>query len=68
MKFVVDSNILISSLDPKDVFHSECYPIFKRILSFEIEAICPVLVLVEVICVLNRRIKDEKLVQESVRG
>jgi hypothetical protein len=30
MRFVVDSNIFISSLDPKDIFHSECYPIFAR--------------------------------------
>jgi hypothetical protein len=27
MRLVVDSNIFISSLDPKDIFHSECYPI-----------------------------------------
>lgn len=26
MKLVVDSNIFISSLDPTDIFHSECYP------------------------------------------
>lgn len=40
MRLVVDSNIFISSLDPKDIFHSECYPIFEKILSFEIEALC----------------------------
>jgi len=55
MRLVVDSNIFISSLDPKDIFHSECYPIFEKILNFEIEALCPALVLVETACVLRRR-------------
>jgi len=50
MKLVVDSNIFVSALDPKDSFHGECYPILKKILTFEIEAICPLLVLVEVTC------------------
>lgn len=43
MKLVVDSNIFISSLDPTDIFHSECYPVFERILAFEREALCPAL-------------------------
>src|SRR5689334_13040356 len=59
MKLVVDSNIFISSLDPKDIFHSECYPIFERMIKFEIEALCPVLVLVETICVIRRRTNNE---------
>ena len=59
MKLVVDSNIFISSLDPKDVFHSECYPIFERILAFEIEALCPALVLVETTCAIRRRTNNE---------
>jgi predicted nucleic acid-binding protein len=59
MKLVVDSNILISSLDPTDVFHSECYPVFERILAFEIEALCPALVLVETACVIRRRTNSE---------
>jgi hypothetical protein len=41
MKLVVDSNILISSLDPKDIFYPECYPIFKRILVSDIEVTSP---------------------------
>ncbi len=59
MRLVVDSNIFISSLDPKDTFHSECYPIFERIIKFEIEALCPALVLVETTCVIRRRINNE---------
>jgi predicted nucleic acid-binding protein len=59
MKLVVDSNIFISSLDPKDIFHPECYPIFERIVNFEIEALCPVLVLVETTCVIRRRTNSE---------
>ena len=59
MKLVVDSNIFVSSLDPKDIFHSECYPVFERILAFEIEALCPALVLVETTCVIRRRTSSE---------
>lgn len=59
MRLVVDSNIFISSLDPKDIFHSECYPLFERILNFEIEALCPALVLVETTCVIRRRTGSE---------
>ena len=29
MRLVIDSNIFVSGLDPKDVFHSECYPIIE---------------------------------------
>ena len=61
MKLVVDSNIFVSSLDPNDLFHSECYPIFERILKSEIEALCPVLVLVETTCVLRRRTGSEAI-------
>lgn len=39
MKFVIDSNVFISSIDPKDIFHLECYPILERLLDFEIEAV-----------------------------
>ena len=59
MRLVVDSNIFISGLDPKDVFHSECYPIFERIVKFEIEALCPALILVETVCVIRRRTNSE---------
>ena len=59
MRLVVDSNIFISSLDPKDIFHSECHPIFERVVKFEIEALCPALVLVETVCVIRRRTNSE---------
>ena len=61
MRLVVDSNVFVSSLDPKDVFHKECYPILEKILTFEIEALCPTLVLVEVVCALRRRTNSESL-------
>ncbi len=61
MKLVVDSNIFVSSLDPNDVHHAECLPIFERILRFEIEALCPTLVLVETTCALRRRTRSEEL-------
>lgn len=61
MKLVIDSNIFVSALDPNDVFHAECYPILEKILSFEIEALCPSLVLVETTCVLRRRTNSEQI-------
>jgi len=61
MRLVIDSNIFVSSLDPKDVFHEECYPILEKMLSFDIEALCPSLVLVETICVLRRRTNSEQV-------
>lgn len=68
MRLVVDSNIFISSLDPKDIFHSECYPIFEKILSFEIEALCPALVLVETACVLRRRTGSEDVARNVYKS
>ena len=59
MRLVVDSNIFISSLDPKDIFHSDCYSIFERMVNFDIEALCPALVLVETTCVIRRRTNSE---------
>ncbi|MGQ9626372.1 MAG: type II toxin-antitoxin system VapC family toxin [Anaerolineae bacterium] len=59
MKLVIDSNIFVSSLDPKDIFHSECYPIFEKILSSEIQALCPAIVLVETTCIIRRRTNSE---------
>ncbi len=38
MKLVIDSNILVSSLDPKDIFYAECYPLLEKMLSLEIKA------------------------------
>ncbi len=61
MRLVIDSNIFVSSLDPKDIFHKECYPILEKILTFEIEALCPSLVLVETTCVLRRRTNSEQI-------
>lgn len=61
MKLVIDSNIFVSSLDPKDMFYAECCPILDKILTFEIEAICPAIVLVEVACVIRRRTNSETL-------
>jgi len=68
MRLVIDSNIFISSLDPKDIFHSECYPIFERIIRFEIEALCPVLVLVETTCVIRRRTNNEEAARNIYRS
>lgn len=61
MKLVSDSNIFVSSLDPNDIFHTECYPILEKILTFEREALCPSLVLVETPCVLRRRTNSEQI-------
>jgi len=61
MKLVIDSNIFVSSLDPNDTFHSECYPIFEKLLSFEFEALCPALVLIETTCIIRRRTNSEKI-------
>jgi predicted nucleic acid-binding protein len=55
MKLVVDSNIFIGGLDPKDALHQECLPVVERIVTGEIEALCPVLVLVETTCAFRRR-------------
>jgi predicted nucleic acid-binding protein len=68
MRLVVDSNIFISSLDPKDIFHGECYPIFERIIRFEIEVLCPVLVLVETTCVIRRRTNNEEAAHNIYRS
>ncbi|MBM2815608.1 MAG: Ribonuclease VapC [Ignavibacteria bacterium] len=67
MKFVIDSNVLVSSLDPKDIFYSECHPLFEKILSMEIEALCPVLVLSETTCVLRRRTNNENIAGATYR-
>jgi predicted nucleic acid-binding protein len=55
MKLVVDSNIFIGGLDPRDALHQQCLPVVERIVTGEIEALCPVLVLVETTCALRRR-------------
>ncbi len=61
MKLVIDSNIFVSGLDPKDKFHNQCAPIIERLINFEIEALCPTLVLVETTCAIRRRTNSESL-------
>ncbi|MGC8783845.1 MAG: type II toxin-antitoxin system VapC family toxin [Armatimonadota bacterium] len=68
MRLVIDSNIFVSALDPNDVFHSDCYPVIERLLSREVEAVCPLLVLVEVTCVLRRRTGSEPLARSVLRS
>ncbi len=68
MKFVVDSNVFVSSLDPNDLFHAECQPLFEKMLSFEIEALCPTLVLVETVCVLRRRTGSEDIARDIYKN
>jgi predicted nucleic acid-binding protein len=55
MRLVVDSDIFVAGLDPKDALHEQCLPVLERIVTGEIEALCPVLVLVETTCALRRR-------------
>jgi predicted nucleic acid-binding protein len=61
VRIVVDSCIFVSSFDPNDILHSECYSIFEKILNREIEALCPVIVLAETICVLRRKANSEDI-------
>lgn len=61
MKLVIDTNIFVSGLDPNDVFHKECFPVLMKLLSFEITALCPSLVLVETTCVIRRRTQSEAI-------
>ncbi len=55
MNLVVDSSIFVGGLDPNDALHQECVPLIERIVTVEIEALCPALVLVETTCVFRRR-------------
>lgn len=68
MRLVIDSNIFVSALDPNDVFHADCYPVIQKLLSHEIEAVCPLLVLVEVVCVIRRRTGSEPLAKSVLRS
>lgn len=68
MKLVFDSNIFVSSLDPNDVFHAECYPLFEKLVNFEIEAVCPALVIAETTCVLQRRTGNEVLARRIFKN
>jgi predicted nucleic acid-binding protein len=58
---VIDSNIFVSALDPVDRFHTECKPLFDRVIRFEVEAVCPASVLVEVTSVLRRRMGSAEI-------
>src|SRR5437588_2908256 len=68
MKLVIDSNIFVSSLNPNDVIHAECYPLFEKLLNHEIEAVCPALVLVETTCALRRRTNSEVLARRIYKN
>ncbi len=68
MKIVIDTNIFVSSLDEKDIFYSECYPIFEKLLDSEIEAICPLIILVETICAIRRRINNTDITFEIYKN
>lgn len=61
MRIAVDSNVFVSALDPKDVFHKECYSVLKKVLNLEIEVLSSVFNLLEIISVLRRRTKDPSL-------
>ena len=68
MRIVVDSCIFISSLDRNDIFHSECYPIFGKIVNLEIDALCPAIVLAETICALRRKTNSEEIALRVYRN
>jgi predicted nucleic acid-binding protein len=51
----------VSSFDPNDIFHSECYPIFEKIVNRKIEALCPLIVLAETTCALRRKTNSDEI-------
>ncbi len=59
MQVVIDSCILVSGFDPKDVFHGECEDLLARLLAGEVRAVCPLNVLIETTCAIRRRTRDE---------
>ncbi len=63
MKLVFDSNVFVSALDPNDMFHSECRPLFEKLLRFEVESVSPIWVLVEAASVLRRRVQSDVIVR-----
>lgn len=67
MKLVIDSNVFVGALDPNDIFHSECYPLFEKLLDLAIEAVCPVLILVETTCAIRRRTNSELIARRAYR-
>ncbi|MCA9412830.1 MAG: PIN domain-containing protein [Candidatus Omnitrophica bacterium] len=60
MRVVLDSNILVSMFDPKDRHHPVCEPLLEKIVLREIEVVCPVLVLAETVCAIQRRTGDSE--------
>ena len=68
MKLVIDSNIFVASLDPRDIFHAECLPVFEKILNLEFEALCPTIVLVETACVIRRRTGSEDIASKIYKN
>ena len=64
MQVVVDTNIFVSAFDPRDPFHSECYRFLEKLRCFEFQAICPLVVLIETVCVSRRRTGDALVAQE----
>ena len=68
MRIVVDSCIFVSSFDPNDIFHSECYPVFERIVNLEINALCPLIVLVETTCALRRKTNSEEIARRVYKS
>ena len=67
MKLVVDSNIFISSLDRLDIFHSECAPLFEKIIHRQIKVLSPLIVLAETVCILGRRLESKDLARRAYR-
>ncbi|MBI2372838.1 MAG: type II toxin-antitoxin system VapC family toxin [Deltaproteobacteria bacterium] len=67
-RFVLDTNVLVAAVDPKDTHHADCTPLFRSLLAHEIEALCPSLVLVEFACVLGRRTDDKLIAGKAVGG
>lgn len=68
MRVVIDSNVFISALDPRDQFYPECQPIFNLLLEEDLQALCPLLVLIETTCVIRRRTGRPKFAREVYRN
>jgi predicted nucleic acid-binding protein len=68
MRVVIDTNVFVAALDPKDRFHAECRPLFERLVRLEVEALCPALVLAETVCALRRRTNDADLAASLLKN
>lgn len=67
MRLVVDSNIFISSLDRQDLFHSECSAILAKLIHKQIKVVSPLIVWVETICILGRRMENKEVARRAYR-